>query len=162
MTDNAFEPVMFVAPFREVPQRGIAVFRGQLHRFESLWSTFGGDLGDVEPEEDDYALVPVPEAAVPWIAESMTLKARWQATSEHDRTSRGYPVLPEDQARYEVVMAELNEFAISSKEERMVHVMFRLVAPAEGSLPAVWEARWMPITDATFEDGRLRPFRPAM
>ena len=165
MGEEAFESVTFVVACAAVPRAGLALFRGQPYRFEPVEFLWWAQRLDATAMDDDYSLVPIPTAAVPMVVERMTLEARWHTALAAGQAADDEPVLAADRPQYERVRAQLRDFAISSREERLARATFRRITPAASTSPddaSAWEVRWSPITNDAFEDGRLRPFRPAV
>ena len=156
--DSAYEPVYLISMWYDGPRAGITRFRGEPHLFDS-----GGLMdahGPSAPELDQFYLTPIPRASLALMLERAEIRARWVRARAQGLVVECEDALPVDRPRFDAIEEELAAHPFSRANLRLVRGTFRLVPQAErASGDGAWEARWVPITSPTHDDGRLRPFR---
>lgn len=91
------EPVFTVTDWYDGPRRGVALFDGRPHAFESLF------------DDDRFRLWPIDDAVLALALEDWAIWRRWEKAFHAGEAPHGsHPALPADRARHEALTGLLD------------------------------------------------------
>jgi hypothetical protein len=144
-----FERVYTVTDYYDGPRGGVANFRGEPHRYRSVYL----DSATWEPDEDRFELQPISAEALQLALEDWAIWRRWEEAFHTGQTDLStHPALPEDRARHEVIEAALAEASSSNVSSCLIaRGEFRVVDRPSDSPKGVlstMEVRWSELPTA--------------
>jgi hypothetical protein len=124
--DESFNPMAFdtiytMTDFYDGPRKGVAVYHGVPHLYESCWA-------DIELESDVFLLSPISADVLALALEDWDIWLRWSAARHAGlTTTETHPALPKDRARH-------NELVMLLQEGVGTHWIFSSIISLRGTL----------------------------